>query len=362
MTRFLEIVTARKIILLLIGTALLASCSITPKDIALEGAPAHHTTRGFKNIYVEDPEKTFFSFMRLRLFGDDKWADHSKTAGNVPFQMLELERIETPPEDLQVSWLGHSTFLIQYQGVNILTDPMFSNRASPVSFSGPKRYVPHVVNYALLPPIDYVIISHNHYDHLDDTAIKVLGNNPHYFVPLGVRDWFLDQGVDGSRVQELDWWQIADPVRTGPSLRIEAQPSQHWSARGLYDRRKTLWASWHITLGGKTLWFAGDTGYNKILFKEIGEKNGPVDLGLIPIGAYAPRSFMKTYHVDPDEAVMIHKDIGAVQSIGMHWGTYSLTAEEPMDPPLRLEAARLREGLGPLVFRTISVGQTVTLH
>lgn len=362
MSGLYQIVTPRKVILLLLGMALLASCAITPKDLPLVGAPAHHTTRGFKNIYIEDPQKSIFSFMRLRMFGDDEWADHAATAGNVPFQMLELDRVSNPPEELQVSWLGHSTFLIQYQGVNILTDPIFSDRASPMSFAGPKRYVPHVVNYALLPPIDYVIISHNHFDHLDDTAVKELGNTPHYFVPLGVRDWFLDQNVNGNKVQELDWWQIADPVRTGPNLKIEAQPSQHWSARGLYDRRKTLWASWHITLGDKALWFAGDTGYNPILFKEIGEKNGPVDLALIPIGAYDPRSFMKTYHVDPDEAVMIHKDIAAVQSIGMHWGTYPLTAEEPMDPPLRLAAARLREGLGPLTFRAVDIGQTIILH
>ncbi len=360
MAEFPPIITARKLVLLLIGGALLASCTITSKDIAVEGAPTHHTTRGFKNIYIEDPNKTFFSFIWMRMFGDEPWANHNVTAGDVPFQMLDLDRVNNPPAELQVSWLGHSTFLIQHQGLNILTDPIFSDRASPVSFAGPKRYVPHVVNYSQLPPIDFVIISHNHFDHLDDTAVKLLGNHPQYIVPLGLQEWLVDQGIAPGRIQELDWWQIADPVRTGPGLRIEAQPSQHWSARGLYDRRKTLWASWHMTVGGKTLWFAGDTGYNPLQFKEIGNKNGPVDLAFIPIGAYDPRSFMKTYHVDPDEAVMIHKDINSRQSIGMHWGTYALTAEEPMDPPIRLAAARMREGLAPLEFRAIDIGQTVT--
>ncbi len=361
MAGYMKLVTARKTIILLLGAALVASCTVTPRDIAIDGAPAHHTTRGFKNTVITDPNKTFFSFIRLRLFDDEKWADHEATAGDVPFQMLEIDRVNNPSDTLQVSWLGHSTFLIQYQGLSILTDPIFSDRASPVSFAGPKRYVPHVVDYSLLPPIDFVIISHNHFDHLDDTAVKLLGNRPYYFVPLKLRSWFLDQGIEANRVQELDWWEIADPVRTGPNLRIEAQPSQHWSARGLYDRRKSLWASWHLTIGDKSLWFAGDTGYNPLQFKEIGAKNGPVDLALIPIGAYDPRAFMKTYHVDPDEAVMIHRDIGALQSIGMHWGTYALTAEEPMDPPRRLAAARLREGLAPDAFRAIDIGQTVIL-
>ena len=361
MTGVFKKMTARKVILLLIGGSLLASCTITPADTALQGAPLHHTTRGFKNIHIEDPNKTFFSFLWMRTFGKEPWADHSATAGQVPFQMLELNRVNNPAAEMQVSWLGHSTFLIQYQGLNILTDPIFSDRASPVSFSGPKRYVPHVVDYSRLPPIDFVIISHNHFDHLDDTAVKLLGSRPHYFVPLGVRDWVLDQGIDPGKIQELDWWQTADTARTGPKLRVEAQPSQHWSARGLYDRRKSLWASWHLTVGEKTLWFAGDTGYNPVQFKEVGRKNGPVDLALIPIGAYDPRSFMKTYHVDPDEAVMIHKDINARQSIGMHWGTYPLTAEEPMDPPVRLAAARLREGMSLLEFHTMDIGQTVTL-
>ncbi len=355
-------VTARKSVIVLLAMALVASCSFTPTEQALDGAPEHHTTRGFKNLYIEDPSKTFFSFLWMRMFGDEPWADHEKTASQVPFQMLELDRVENPSADkMQVSWLGHSTFLVQYQGINLLTDPIFSNRAAPTSWAGPKRYTPHVVDYSLLPPIDYVVISHNHYDHLDDTAVKLLGNRPLYLVPLGVADWFLDQGIKADRVQELDWWQTVDPALTGEAIRVEAQPSQHWSARGLFDRRETLWASWRVQMGDRSLWFAGDTGYNPILFKEIGRKSGPVDLALIPIGAYDPRSFMQTYHVDPDEAVMIHQDIGAARSIGMHWGTFPLTAEEPMDPVRRLAAAKLREGLGMMEFQALDLGQTIEL-
>lgn len=356
-------VTARKLVLFLIAAATLGACTMTSVERAIEGAPSHHTTKGFRNLYIEDPNKTFFSFLRVRLFGDEEWADHSKTAGQVPFQMLDLERVQAAPLDqLQISWLGHSTFLIQYQGTTILTDPIFSDRASPTSWAGPKRYVPHVVDYDKLPPVDFVVISHNHYDHLNEAAVQTLGAQPLYLVPLGLKRWFLAQDIPESRIVEMDWWQTADPAKTGSNVRIEAQPSQHWSARGLFDRRATLWASWRIQLGDKSLWFAGDTGYNPQLFREIGAKRGPVDLALIPIGAYDPRSFMSTYHVDPDEAVMIHRDIGAAQSIGMHWGTYPLTAEEPMDPPRRLAQAREREGISEAEFRALDVGQTILLE
>lgn len=357
----MDIVVARRLVLFLLMLAALASCSFSPKERSLEGAPEHHTNRGFKNLYIEEPNKSFFSFLRLRLFGDEPWADHEKTASLVPFQMLQLDRVLAPPKDqMQISWLGHSTFLIQHNGINVLTDPIFSNRASPISWGGPKRYTPHVVDYSALPPIDYVVISHNHYDHLDKTAVRLLGSGPEYLVPLGLAEWFIEQGIHEDRVRQFDWWQVFSTGDATP-IKVTAQPSQHWSARGLFDRRATLWASWRIEIGGQSLWFAGDTGYNERLFKEIGDKAGPVDLALIPIGAYKPRSFMKTYHVDPDEALEIHFDVKARRSIGMHWGTYPLTAEEPMDPPRRLAAARQREGVVESEFRAIDLGQTVIL-
>ena len=354
--------TARILVFALLTMALLSSCAFTPAEQHLGGAPAHHTNKGFKNLYIEEPNKNFFSFLRMRLFGDDPWADHEKTADNVPYRQLDIGKARNPSADqLQVSWLGHSTFLIQYQGINILTDPIFSNRASPFGFAGPKRYTRHVMNYSDLPPIDFVVISHNHYDHLDDTAVELLKNQPMYLVPLRLGEWFTGHGIDENRIHEFDWWDTLSFPAGDSILRIEAQPSQHWSARGLFDRRKTLWASWRLELGDKSLWFAGDTGYNARLFKEIGNRAGPVDLALIPIGAFEPRSFMKTYHVDPDEAVMIHKDVGAKASIGMHWGTYPLTAETPLDPPRRLHAARTREGLTVDEFRTLSLGETLVI-
>jgi N-acyl-phosphatidylethanolamine-hydrolysing phospholipase D len=367
-------ISRTRLVILLLAIIGLASCMYSPKEVHLEGKPAHHTTKGFRNVHIEDPNKSFFSFLRMRMFGGVKWADHEATADQVPYQKLDVWKINHPPEDqMQVSWLGHSTFLIQYQGINILTDPVFSDRASPVSWSGPKRYTDHVVDYSRLPRIDLVVISHNHYDHLDVKGVQVsrlrtttfggrkINYSPKFLVPLGLGDWLVGEGIPVDNVQELDWWDTAQKPPFDGLVSVQALPSQHWSARGLFDRRETLWASWRIDIADKSIWFAGDTGYNPVGFKEIGERAGPVDLALIPIGAYDPRSFMKTYHVDPDEAVMIHKDVKARKSIGMHWGTYPLTAEEPMDPPRRLKLAREKQGISEEEFGVLALGQTIIL-
>ena len=208
-----------------------------------------------------------------------------------------------------------------------------------------------MVDYEELPVIDYVIISHNHYDHLDSETVQMLGNTPFYLVPLGLKPWFVDQGINPDRVMEHDWWDrtILD------GMTIQAMPSQHWSARGLGDRHETLWASWYLDFGDRTIWFGGDTGYNTIQFKEIGAATGGVDLVLIPIGGYAPRAFMQTYHLHPEEAIFIHQDIGATKSIGMHWGTFTLTAEGPIDPKIELISKQKTHNLSDDEFSTMIV-------
>jgi len=320
--------------------------------------PPHHTATGFRNLYIDDPKKTIFHYLAMKLFGNTKWADHFTHAEDVPIVKLNLKSIQSYSDNLRVNWLGHSTFLLQWQDLNILTDPIFANRASPISFAGPLRYVPHVIDYKDLPPIHYVIISHNHYDHLDKTAIHQLGNNPIYMVPLGLKTWFLKNGIRSDRIKELDWWDTV----SFPNAVFKALPSQHWSARGLFDRRKTLWASWRINLKGTSVWFAGDTGYNNKQFREMGNKLGPVDLALIPIGGYKPRSFMRPYHVDPYEALKIHQDIQARQSIGMHWGTFPLTAEGPVDPVLELAKQRKKLNISRSEFMSIAIGETINLE
>lgn len=324
------------------------------------GKPAHHTENGFKNLYIEPIDKGPFGYLKMKYFGDKPFADHPAEAHQVPIASPDKQAVLQPGSTPQVSWLGHSTFLIQYQGVNVLTDPILSERASPVSFAGPERLVDMPIKYSDLPEIHYVIISHNHYDHLDGETIEMLGNKPFYLVPLGLKEWLVDAGINPDRVEEMDWW---DEFKNRPSrLTFTATPCQHWSARGLFDRYKTLWSAWHIQMDDFTIWFGGDTGYNEIQFKEIGERWGGVDLGLIPIGAYAPRWFMKAQHVDPDEAILIHQDIKAKKSIGMHWGTFQLSAEPMMEPVERIEQAVAEGRIKADEFITMSVGETIKME
>ena len=344
-----------RIILSFLLVATLSAC-IGTNDLPVDGKPAHHTEGGFKNVYVEDPQKNLFSFLRMKYFGGYEWADHEALAHTVPTKSADIDRIVKPEQEVQITWLGHSTFLIQVNGVNIMTDPVFADRAFSSPLIGPKRYSRHVVDYDKLPDIDYVVISHNHYDHLDREATKRLGNRPIYMVPLGLRAWYESEGIRPDRVIEFDWWdkEITDGVS------VQALPSQHWSARGIWDRRETLWASWALEVGGQKIWFAGDTGYNDVQFKEIGEKAGPFDVALIPIGAYAPRSFMKTYHINPAEALKVHRDVRARTSIGMHWGTFPLTAEAPMAPVVELERQKKEQQISDEEFSTMIMGETLT--
>lgn len=286
----------------------------------------------------------------MRYFGDDQWFDYDGQAHKVP-RADKSAGLNTPdPNVPTITWLGHSSTLVQYHGINILTDPIFSDIASPVCFAGPERITPVPVSIEQLPPIDIVLISHNHYDHLDEASVKQIGDQATWMVPLRYKSWFSDLGIN--RVIEFDWW---DSQQHGQIL-VTATPSQHWTGRGLFDRYQQLWAAWAVQIDGFKFWFAGDTGYNDMQFKEIGQRLGPFDLGIIPIGAYAPRWFMQDMHVNPEEAVQIHLDIGARFSVGVHWGTFPLTAEPIDEPPRRLKAAA--EGLQSSDFVSLALGES----
>lgn len=313
--------------------------------------PAHHTESGFTNPYIEQSDKTFFTFLKMRLTTDE-WADHASQRDGVPRQQVDFGSIRKPGAQPQITWIGHSTFLIQYRGINLLTDPVFSRRASPLSFAGPQRYTNPAFKIEQLPPIDYVVISHNHYDHLDADTVRRLGNATQWLVPLAHRDWFAR--LDVTRLIEFDWWDELEE----PPVTIIAAPSQHWSGRRLNDRFEALWASWVIDFGDFRVWFAGDTGYNDIQFRDIGSHFGGFDLALIPIGGYAPSWFMGAMHVNPEEAVRIHRDVNARRSIGMHWGTFPLTAEPVLEPVARLSSAVEAASLGPETFTTLKIGET----
>lgn len=225
-------------------------------------------------------------------------------------------------EGIKVFFVNHSTFLIQMDGLNILTDPVWSKRVSPLSWAGSKRYRKPGVSLDLLPKIDLVLLSHNHYDHLDIATIKILEkvHSPKFIVPLGVDKILLKNGI--SDIQQLDWH--SHTVFKG--LKIIAAPAIHTSARGMFDKNKTLWCGF-ILKGSKNLYYAGDTAYDNELFKKIGKKYSGVDVSLIPIGAYKPEWFMSSIHTNPEEAVKIHLDIGSKKSMACHFGTFELSEE-----------------------------------
>lgn len=234
--------------------------------------------------------------------------------------------IET--EKMVVTFVTHATFLIQVDGLNILTDPVWSKRTSPFTFVGPKMVHPPGIDFDKLPKIDVVVISHNHYDHMDAKTIRDLDEkfSPLFLVPLANREKLRSLGA--TKIEELDWWNSKE---INPSLKITLTPAQHWSSRTPFDRMKSLWGSFYIEAKKHKVYFAGDTGYGPH-FAEIQKKLGAPDLALLPIGAYEPRWFMKDMHMNPEDAVLAHLDLNSKQSLGMHFGSVQLT-DEAIDTP-----------------------------
>jgi L-ascorbate metabolism protein UlaG (beta-lactamase superfamily) len=331
--------------------ALLAICPIAAGDA---GKP-HHAPDGFRNPDPDYVSKSAEDVRRWRRERADRnipeaEAYHFELAQNDPAFLRENRTQRT------ATWIGHATVLLQFDGMNVLTDPHFSDRASPVQWYGPERTVPPGIALADLPSIDVVVISHNHYDSLDRGTIRSLRRRPGgeqtlFAVPLGLAAWFRGLGID--RVRELDWWESTTHGR----LKLTATPAQHWSQRSLFDRNRTLWSGWVISAADFRVYFAGDSGYAP-LFGDIGAALGPFDLALLPIGAYEPRWFMRANHINPEEAVLAHRDLGARRSIAIHWGTFVLS-DEPLTEPLeKLREAAARHRLAPGDFIVLKHGET----
>jgi L-ascorbate metabolism protein UlaG (beta-lactamase superfamily) len=319
-----------------------------------QDAGAPHAADGFHNNYPHDPRQSFWLWQWERV----KHGVPEPPPGGwkIPHMKTDPALLRAPAAGTRVTWIGHSAFLLQLGGLNILFDPQFSERASPVSFAGPKRIVPLPIQLAELPRIDVVAISHNHYDHLDLESVRSLAaakdGSPLFLVPLGLKAWFHEIGID--RVEEHDWWQS----REERGVRFTLVPAQHWSKRTLWDTNRTLWGGWVVEGAGLRIVHTGDLGYSKDA-RDIGERLGPFDMALIPIGAYAPRWFMKTMHVDVPEAVQVRADLRARRAIGMHWGTFERLTDEPLDePPRVLEQQRAAAGLARDEFDVMSIGET----
>jgi L-ascorbate metabolism protein UlaG (beta-lactamase superfamily) len=256
-----------------------------------------------------------------------------------------------------VTFVGHSTFLIQTAAGNILTDPMYSDRAGPLNRIGPRRVRQPAVRLEDLPPIAVVLLSHNHYDHCDRRTLRIIAErfDPLVVTPLG--NGVLVRSCGIRRVEELDWWQEA----AAAPLPITLTPAQHFSARTPFDRNRALWGGFVVTAPGARIYFAGDTAYAPF-FADIRRRLGPVDLALLPIGAYEPRWFMQAVHMNPAEAAQAHVDLGAALSIGMHFGTFQLTTEA-IDEPLRaLNDACHALNILPAHFRTLQFGESAALR
>jgi len=316
------------------------------------GTPEHHRDHGFANT---DPGYARASrWVRLRFFVSRGLATtFAPRTAEIPRVGPDGLAQPDPPPDATVAWVGHSTLLVHLDGVNVLTDPQWSNRASPVSFAGPRRVSPPGIDFDALPAVHVVVISHDHYDHLDVATVRRLAarHRPRFVVPLGIKAWLADLGI--TEVDELDWWQSLN-VR---GLTFTCLPAQHFSGRTLTDQNRRLWSGWSIAGSQRRMFFSGDTAYYSV-FKEIGERLGPFDLAAVAIGAYLPQRIMKASHTTPEEALQIFADVRARQFIGIHWGTFDL-AEEPLDdPPRRLEAEARRLGLGPEQIWVLKLGET----
>jgi len=328
-------------------TLALAACSSVNPDY--DPSRPHHRPDGFTNPGGPPGGKPFSEFLRwqwerTRAGVPKPPSDHVKGYAGFPVVRpdLDLLRANHRGDRITVTWIGHATMLVQIGGRTMLFDPIFSERASPVSFAGPIRRVPLPATLDELPPIDVVMISHSHYDHLDLPTVRRLQAQPDgpplFVVPLGMDRFLRANGA--TRVEGLDWWGRRDV----DGVQIHLTPLQHWSARTPFDRNEMLWAGYLVRHPSFTFWFGGDTGYSQPLFQEIGRRFPGIDLAAIPVGAYAPRWFMKDQHVDPEEAVRVFRDLGASQAVGMHWGTFELT-DEPLDAPIG-ELPRALDALG----------------
>jgi len=317
--------------------------------------PAHHLDNGFTN-----PGYGSHSLPSLGVTVPFFWRRMVSTVTRIGPGGAAPARIDNDGSVLRaygnpgtptVTWVGHSTLLVQMDGVSFLTDPVWSETASPAPV-GPRRYVDPGLDIAELPPIDFVLISHNHYDHLDLTTLeRLVGGGTRFLVPLANAELLEDYDI-GPAI-ELDWWESVEIA----GVHVYCVPARHWSRRGLFDTDRALWSGWVVVGPERRFYFAGDTGLFDG-FAAIGERLGPFDLAAVPIGAYCPEEMMAPAHVNPEEAVVALERLGARKGVAIHYGTFDLS-DEPLDePPRRFIAASEAAGRGAERDWVMKVGET----
>jgi N-acyl-phosphatidylethanolamine-hydrolysing phospholipase D len=390
--------------------------ALSPPAMYQTNPPPHHTSSDASKRSFVSPwpsagagSLTPFQFLRIRLF---EWEKPEAFLQEIP-KVEKCTWIDTKTKEqegkIAFTWIGHAGchFRIPIPGsdqfVTVLTDPVLSNRCSPSQIIGPARIqeAPTSVTEMAKSQLaniwpDVLVLSHNHYDHLDYNTIKSFLDNqtnqkptPHVFCSLGVAQFFYDLGFPKDGVTELDWWQEREISwsslqDTKKSIKLTCVPAQHFSGRSLSDRNKTVWAGWIFEAlandenktKGKKVYFAGDSGYRQITrehiqsgksddilpycpaFEEIGHLFGPIDFAAIPIGAYKPRTAMSAIHMNPSEAIQVHKQVRSKQSIGIHWGSFPLAAEGHNEPRITLKEEMQKSGLPIDQFTTMEIGQT----
>ncbi|MCI5051798.1 MAG: MBL fold metallo-hydrolase [Simkaniaceae bacterium] len=316
----------------------------------------------YKNPHVKDIKKRLVDIVWWQVGGykDALPPPRPPKGFSYPNPSERLDEMEP-----QITWINHCTFLIEVDGFRILTDPIWGKRCSPFRFFGPKRHHAPAISIEDLPEIDACVVSHDHYDHLCSKSVKKLKErfpNMLWLVPVGLERWFHRRGI--YNVNEHHWWQHSVVDSKALKITATAVPCQHFSGRGGWHQNNTLWAGWVLDFKrgnkkSKRLYFVGDTGYNPVDFKRIGDRFSDIDLSLIPIGTYVPHEFMAPVHIDPDKAVQIHKDVKSKLSLGMHWKTFCLSGEGMEQPPYDLYLSLAESNINPLAFRVVDPGQTI---
>jgi N-acyl-phosphatidylethanolamine-hydrolysing phospholipase D len=315
-------------------------------------APRLHGT--FRNLDPDFWSASNWTRVRFYLLSLSTTLNRDKAFTPLPAAVPDVDALRRNHHAPTVTWVGHSTLLVQLDGVNFLTDPTWSLRVGPWSGRlGVRRFTPPGIPFEDLPPIDFVLISHDHYDHLDEPTVRRLARafNPRFVVPLGIKAWLADRGI--TNVSELDWSESI----TVKGLEIVCTPAQHGSGRALVDAGERLWASW-VVVGSRRFYFGGDTGYSPH-FTMIGETLGPFDLAALPIGSYTPREIARPVHMSPEEALQASLDLRSARFIGIHWGTFELAREPYDEPPRRIAAEVARRDLDPRSIWLPKPGETL---